>query len=206
MANVKKSYPKVNFVFTEEVRMIGGSILEPWDDEKFTGKFLIQPNHADLKAMYTAAAKAASDAGTDTPLKDLYLCWRTTEEAAKAALEDDAEADVSIYSTPGIVLNAKTTFAPRVSVMAGETVTLLQGPQRLSVGKQKIYRGAYVLVDIAFTYYDKNKFTGKPGITAYLNEVCWVRDGERSGNETARTSSFKGRATAQAATTENPFS
>lgn len=198
------AYPKVNFVFTDAVRVIGGRYLDAWKDGSHNIKLLVPMGHQDMKDLKEAAQKAASLSGKWDGSSALYLPWVTTEVAAQKAI-DEKKDPKKYQDTPGLVLNASTGYAPRVSIQTGDNIALLQGPARLNTGKAKHYIGAFVLADVSFAYYDANPMTKIPGVTAYLNEVCWVRDGQKL-EEFVQSSSFKGRATAQTAASSNPFS
>jgi len=136
---------------------------------------LIVVDEAEIKAIKTKAA-AVARAKWPTLTKEgfmaLNLPWDNGDELVEKGRVKGKDWS---YYAKSLVLGAKSKFEPRLFVF--------QGPGKFvqvegAAAEKKFYPGAWVLADVNFVAYDPVN-DGKPGITAYLDQVTWVQDGQR---------------------------
>ena len=196
------SDPKVDgrFVPAREVRMLFPNLYEAKavtrngkavGEPKFSARLKIAST--DTKTIDAIKAKAVEVAkahfGANVDLKSLK--WPFTDGAKEAERSKAKGKDGSIFEG-GFIVTSRSKYQPRLSIFQGAN----KAPQELAdatlaAAKGKFYSGCYVLPQLNFVAYDAVGEGGKPGVTAYLDQVMWVKDGERIGGSSA-AEAFKG--------------
>ncbi len=178
------------YVLTAPVRMPFQNLITPVPvgrkgkakgEPKYSGTFLLDANGADLKALKAKAAEVARARWPGRDLKELKFPFTAGDkraEKSKAAGKDGS------FFAGTVVLDARSKYEPRLSILEGKKVRDLEGTQRAVEGKAKFYNGCYVVPQVNFVPYDgqAEDGVGNPdGVTAYLDAVLWVKDGPRIG-------------------------
>jgi len=186
----KTTGPDGRYVFTAAVRMPFGNLIVPVPvgrkgkakgDPKYSGTFLLALDGADLKA---AKAKAAEVARARWPGRDLKELKFPFTNGEKRAEKSKAGGKDGSFFNGTVVLDARSKYEPRLSLLAGKAIRDLEGAQRAVEGKAKFYNGCYVVPQVNFVAYDGQEEDGRgnpDGVTAYLDAVLWVKDGPRIG-------------------------
>ena len=165
-----------------------------------------------LKPIVAKAAEVARAKWPNRELKELRWPWITAEKAIdnagrKAAKEnknvDEAKARVAKWALPGTyVLKAASKFPVQLAVLQGRNIIELSSDILVGQHKGKFYNGCYVVPQINLVPYTGKKVDDPDGVTAYLDAVLRVKDGERLGGGVNAAEAFKGYAGAY--TSENP--
>ena len=115
-----------------------------------------------------AIAKAEFDAQNKTP-----------DEAFK--LKEKAEARAKLYEPFAGILQASSQFDIVLARLEGGKIIDISTEEhaRAKAGKDFFYPGAYVVPAIAFKAFRRKNMESKDGCTAYLQNVLYVRKGER---------------------------
>ena len=115
-----------------------------------------------------AIAKAEFDAQNKTP-----------DEAFK--LKEKAEARAKLYEPFAGILQASSQFDIELARLEGGKIIDISPEEhaRAKAGKDFFYPGAYVVPAIAFKAFRRKNMESKDGCTAYLQNVLYVRKGER---------------------------
>lgn len=152
-------------------------------DAKFGATFLIPPDHPDWA---TIQAKAKAVAAAKWPGVEYKSIRRPFKDGDKEAEKSASKKKDGSFYKGMVVLKASTKY-PVVCVDASHT------PPVETVNKKLFYSGAFVAAEINFVanqVTDDETGEEKRYISAYLQGVCFVRDGSRiAGRDVAQ--SFK---------------
>lgn len=164
-----------NLFEAKRVKINGKETGEP----KFSATFLIPPDHPDFTVLVEKAKAVAAAKWPGRSYKELKRPFTDGDQmAAKATAK---KKDGSFY-TGQVVLKASSQFPPTL-------VDASRNPVAETVNRKLFYSGAFVQAEVNFVAYD-GVGNNPDGITAYLNAVAFVRDGERIAGRDA-TKSFK---------------
>lgn len=178
------------YTFTTAIRMPFSNLITPTPvgrkgkakgEPKYSGTFLIPTDSPDLKAFKAKAAEVARARWPGRDLKELKFPWQVGEKRAEKAQKNGKDGS---FFNGNVVLDARSKFEPRLSILTGKAIRDLEGAQRALEGKQKFYNGCYVVPQVNFVPYEgqEEDGVGNPdGVTAYLDAVLFVKDGPRIG-------------------------
>lgn len=165
---------------------------------KFSGTFGIEEE--DFKAIIAVMIEAIkSETGGFTSPADYYLACQSGATAGKRAMQkaeldaqgkssDDAfrirekaAARVKLYEPYAGILTASSQFDVELARLeAGKVVDIAaEEHARAQAGKDFFYPGAYVVPAVALKGFRRKTLDAKDGCTAYLQNVLYVRKGER---------------------------
>lgn len=155
----------------------GKALGEP----KYNAQFIIV-NPDDIAAIKAKAVEVARAKWPTVDLKTLHFPFTSGDKLADKAKAEKKDRESYRGS---LVVSSRSKFQPRLAVFQGGKAPLeLGNEQLLAAHRSKFYAGALVLVQFNFVAYD-GVGTGQPGVTAYLDQVMWVKDGERLGGGSA---------------------
>lgn len=142
------------------------NINQDGSEGKYSCAVLIDKNDAANVNAMKAAIEQAKNEG-------VQKLWRGKAPAGlkNYALQDgDEKADNRPEYAGHYVLNPKTATKPQV---LDGSKTLITDPEKI---KEVIYPGCYAHVSVSVSAFDSN---GAKGVTAYLGNVMFAKDGER---------------------------
>lgn len=176
---------------SKEVRMVFPNLYEAKavvkngkarGEPKFSARFLVA-DATDIAAIKAKAVEVARAKWPGVDLKTLKFPFSDgNKEAEKSAA---AKKDGSFFKGH-LVVGSRSKYQPRLSLYQGPSKTPqeLDGPA-LAAAKNKFYGGAWVLPQWNLVAYDAVGEDGKPGVTAYLDQLMWIKDGDRIGAASA---------------------
>jgi hypothetical protein len=143
----------------------------------------------DPEEIAAIKAKAAAVARAKWPTVDFKTINFPFISGDKEALKGEAKGKDWSYYKGAMVINGKSKYQPRLSVFQGPGKFQDVTGQVSAVSK--FYAGAWVLAQLNFSAYDPVN-DGKAGVTAYLDQVSWVKDGTRLLGGQSASEAFKG--------------
>ena len=167
LRNVRLSY---EHIFTP-------SALDDSQEPKYSATFIIPKDHADLPALKRALFEAGAE---KFPADFKPGSW---PKGYTSALKD---GDKDVNGSGEILAENNPEYAGCYVLKASASASR----RPLTIGRKKeaiteadgiIYSGCYVNASIAVAGYEFGKI--KKGVTAYLNGVQFVADGERFGSD-----------------------
>lgn len=167
LRNVRLSY---EHIFTP-------SALDDSQEPKYSATFIIPKDHADLPALRRALFEAGAE---KFPAAFNAKAW----PAGYTCALKDGDKDTN---DAGEVLSEKNpeyagAFVFKASAAASRRpLTIGRKKEAITEADGIIYSGCYVNASIAVAGYEFGKI--KKGVTAYLNGVQFVADGERFGSD-----------------------
>lgn len=208
----------------KEVRALFCSVVTPRQFKNEQGKevgdakfdITLSIPGADLKPLVEKAASVAKEKFPGRDLKDLKWPWMTSEKfadyAAKRAAKkgkspaecETARAEaLKLVPAGSFALKASSKFEVALGVLEGQKIIDATAANRAVIGK-KFYNGCYVIPGVNFVAYTGKKVDDPDGVTAYLDSVLWVKDGERIGGGSP-SASERFKHYAGTVTTEDPM-
>jgi len=178
---------------TKEVKMVFPNLFEPKavmkngkprGEPKYGARILVT-NAEDIAAIKKKAVEVARAKWPGVDLKTLRFPF--SDGAKEAEKSKTKGKDGSFYGdATTLVVTARSKYQPRLSVYQGPKAAPqeLDGPS-LAAAKNKFYSGAIVLPQWNFVAYDPVEEGDKAGVTAYLDQVMWIKDGTRIGAPSA---------------------
>lgn len=139
----------------------------------------------DIKAVKDKAIAVAKAKWPSRDLKELKFPFKKAETVA--AKQKARNKDVSIYTDGTFILSARSKYEPQLSYLDGKNVVEFTEANR-ALAKSKFYNGCYVVAQLNFVPYEGDD---DDGVTAYLDQVLWVKDGPKIGGVSA-SEAFKG--------------
>jgi len=178
---------------------------------KFSGTFGVE--EVDFKLMIDIMVAAIrSETGSFTTPDQYYLACQGGKTAGKRALMkaeldchgksadekmkimEKAESRAKLYEPFAGILTASSQFDVELAKLDGGKVVDIAAEEhaRAQAGKDLFYPGAYVVPAVAFKGFRRKTIEAKDGCTAYLQNVLYVRKGERlaSGSGPANNEVF----------------
>lgn len=196
------------YALTKEARLLFSSVTQKSAPKgvqgavpKFSGTFGI--SEEDFKALVKleVAAIEAECGGFSGNPNDYYLACNSGETAAKRVLakadldargqpadevfkiKEKAEKRAALYRQFAGILTASSQFD--VSLAKLENGAIKDIPEtemaRAQAGKDCFYAGAWVVPNIALKGFKRKTMDAKDGVTAFLQNVLFVRNGEKLG-------------------------
>lgn len=163
---------------------------KPQGDPKYSANLIIAADHPDLKPMKELVTSLARQRWPDKPFSELAFPFTSGDklaEARKAKGKDDGD-----YQRGKVVMNAKSKYEPRLSVLINGKLVDLDTDILKALHKNKFYNGVEVLAQINFVPYDPIGQNAKGGVTAYLNIVVSTGKGKRLSGGAPASEVFKG--------------
>ncbi len=140
------------------------------------GSFSGQPNDYYLACMggETAAKRVLAKA-------DLDAAGKSADEAFK--IKEKAEKRATMYRQYAGILTASSKFDVELAKLEGGAIKDIARDEHVlaAAGKDLFYPGAYVVPAVAFQGFRRKKLDDKDGVTAFLQNVLFIRKGERLG-------------------------
>lgn len=154
-------------------------------EEKFDATFVLMAD--DLKDIKDKAIAVARAKWPGRDLKELKFPFKQAEKQAEKAKSRKPGADVSIYTPGTFIMAARSKYGPQLCYLDGKKVVEFSEANR-ALAKSKFYNGCWVVPQLNFVPYTGDT---DDGVTAYLDAMLWVKDGERIGGVSA-AEAFKG--------------
>lgn len=195
------------YTLIKPARLLYSSITEksaPRDTQgavpKFSGTFGIEEEDM-AKIIDIMVQSIKSETGGFTNPGEYFLACQSGKTAGKRAIasaelkcqkpgmgEDDkfklrekAEARSKLYEPYAGILSASSQFDVELARLEGGKIVDIaaEAHARAQAGKDYFYPGAYVVPAVAFKGFRRKSLDAKDGCTAYLQNVLFVRKGER---------------------------
>lgn len=112
-----------------------------------------------------------------------------SDEALK--VRESAETKATLYRQYAGILRAASKFDVALSKLAGGKIIDIPAEEhaKAQAGKDLFYSGSFQVVNIGVQAYRRKQIDGKDGATAYLNNVLFVRNGEKIGGGASSSNS-----------------
>lgn len=196
------------YTLNEEARLIYSSITQKSAPKgvmgaapKFSATFGIGKEDFDaIVKLEVEAIKSEMGEFSGNP-GEYYLACTSGESAAKRALQkaeldargkpadeqfkikEKAEKRAETYRQYAGILTASSQFDIELAKLENGKIVDIPDTEvaKAQAGKDLFYPGAYVVPAVAFKGFRRKQMDGKDGVTAYLQNVLFVRKGERLG-------------------------
>lgn len=165
---------------------------------KFSGTFGLEKEDFDAIVQIMVDGIKA-ELGTFTNPADYYLACQSGATAGRRAMQkaefdaqgkspdeafklrEKAEKRAALYAPYAGILTASSQYDVELARLeAGKIVDIPNEEHaRAQAGKDLFYPGAYVVPAVAFKAFRRKTMEAKDGVTAYLQNVLFVRKGER---------------------------
>lgn len=194
------------YALTKEARLLYSSITQKSAPKgvqgaipKYSGTFGISKEDFDaivkleVEAIKTECGDFSGNAG------EYYLACTSGETAAKRVLakaeldargkpadevfkiKEKAEKRAELYRQFAGILSASSQFDVSLAKLENGAIKDIPDTEiaRAQAGKDQFYPGAWVVPNIALKGFKRKTMDAKDGVTAYLQNVLFVRNGER---------------------------
>lgn len=197
----------IRYTLVKPARLLYSSIVEksaPRDVQgavpKYSGTFGIEKEDFD-KIVEIMVQAIRSETGTFTNPADYYLACQSGKTAGKRAiaaaelkcqnpalnedarfkLREKAQARATLYEPYAGIITASSQFDVELARLdGGKVVDISREAHALAqAGKDFFYPGAYTVPAVAFKGFRRKSLDAKDGCTAYLQNVLFVRKGEK---------------------------
>lgn len=193
------------YTLIKPARLIYSSIVEksaprntPGAIAKFSATFGIEDE--DFKKIVDIMVGAIkSELGSFTNPGDYFLACMSGKTAGKRALmkadfdaqgkssdeafkiKEKAEARAKLYEPYAGILTSSSQYDIELARLDGGKIVDIaaEAHARAQAGKDYFYPGAYVVPAVAFKAFRRKNMESKDGCTCYLQNVLYVRKGER---------------------------
>ena len=169
--------------------------------EKYSGTFGIEKEDFDEIVKLEIQAITSELGEFSGNARDYYLACISGEAAAKRVLDaaelnargkspdevfkikEKAEARAALYRPYGGILSASSQFDIALAKLENGKIVDIPETEaaKAQAGKDLFFPGAFVVPAVAFKGFRRKKMDDKDGVTAYLQNVLFVRKGERLG-------------------------
>ncbi len=173
-------------------------------EPKYDASFVFPPDHPDLagiKAKAVALAKAKWP-GMDIKAKlasgDFKLPWgdgtKMADKRNAKRKDKGQEADtLGDFQRGKTVLKTSSKYQPQLAALLNGKIVTFEDEASIKANAGKFYFGVEVLAEINLQAYDAVGDDGKPGVTAYLNQVLSLNKGTKiAGSKRSAAETFKG--------------
>ena len=144
---------------------------KPKGEPKFSCVFLLKTSHPELTELQKKAVAVAKEKWPGLPVKNVVFPFKKGDEIAAKAEKNGKKRE---FYEGMIVLPAATgaKYPPRIT-------DATKGFSQVT-DHERLYSGCEVVFEVNFKPYgDPDDAKNPPGITAYLQRVCFVKDGKR---------------------------
>ena len=152
---------------------------KPTGDAKYGALLLVSETSPDLAPMKAIMAEAARSKWATRALGE--LAFPLTSGAKMMEKAAAKSKDGSFYKGT-VALKTSSKFPPILSIIQGGKLITLDSDLLKAQWNSKFYSGCQVVAAVNFVPYDDPKEI-KDGVTAYLQALMWVGDGERIGQK-----------------------
>lgn len=175
----------MSFTFNVPVRGVYLNVFDPKPfkkngkevgEPKFSITLMIPPDYSDLPGLKGKIAEAARSKWSTRALSELKFPLGSGDKAAEKAKARGKNRD---FMKGLLVLTARSKYPPTLSVLEGGKIITLESDALKAKYKSKFYSGCFVAASVNFVPYDADD--GDDGVTAYIQSLLWVKDGERIG-------------------------
>lgn len=167
LRNVRLSY---EHIFTP-------SALDDSQEAKYSATFIIPKDHADLPALRRAIFEAGAE---KFPTAFNGKAWPMGYTSALKDGDKDTNGNGEILSERNPEYAGAYVFKASAAA-SRRPLTIGRKKEAITEADGVIYSGCYVNASVAVAGYEFGKI--KKGVTAYLNGVQFVADGERFGSD-----------------------
>lgn len=191
----------------EEARLLHSSIVqasvprgyEGRAEPKFSGTFGIGKKDFDaIVKLEVAAINEEFGSFTGKPT-DYYLACTSGEMAARRVLQraelaarnkasdevfrlkEKAERRAAMYREHAGILQASSKFEIALARIDNGAIKDIADANRVRAGKDFFYPGAFVVPSVQFKAYARKTVEDRDSVTAYLQNVLFLRNGDRLG-------------------------
>lgn len=176
--NVAGAEPKFSATFglcKEDFDLIIPLMVQAIQSE--TGSFSGNPNDYFLACM--SGQMAAQRVRQSAELNAQALAHRGDNDGA-FKLREKAEKRAGLYEGYAGILQASSKFDVELARLdAGKIVDIKEPHAIAAAGKDLFYPGAWVVPAVSFKGFRRKKLDDKDGVTAYLQNVLFIRKGEK---------------------------
>lgn len=175
----------LSFTFNEAIRGAYMNVFDPKPfkkngkevgDPKYGLTLMMEPIYAGLPALKAKLAEAAKSKWPTRAMSELTFPLTTGDKAADKAKVKGKNRD---FMRGHVVLTARSKYPPILSVLENGKIITLESDALKAKYKSKFYSGCFVAASVNLVPYEGDD--GEDGVTAYLQSVLWVKDGERLG-------------------------
>jgi hypothetical protein len=149
---------------------------KPKGEAKYSATFLIPETSPELAPLKSALAAAAQAKWAKRALSELKF---PITSGAKMADKATAKSKDGSFYLGNVVLKTSSKYPPILSVLNNGAILTLDSDALKAQWKSKFYNGCMVAASVNLVPYEGDE--GADGITAYVQSVLWVADGERIG-------------------------
>jgi len=146
-------------------------------DPKFGITLMMPTDYGELPGLKAKIAEAARSKWPTRNLSELKFPLGTGDKAAEKAKAKGKNRD---FMKGLLVLTARSKFPPTLSVLEGGKIITLESDALKAKYKSKFYSGCFVAASVNFVPYEADG-DDPDGVTAYVQSLLWVKDGERIG-------------------------
>lgn len=200
---------KFRYTLTKEARLLHSSVTqksvprgyEGKAEPKFSGTFGIEKEDFDAIVKLEVDAIKSEMGDFNGNADSYYLACTSGEKAAQRVLakaeldargqtpdevfkiKDKAEKRAALYRLfPGI-LSAASKFDVSLAKLENGAIKDIPDTEvaRAQAGKDLFYAGAFVAPALSFQGFKRKAMDGKDGVTCFLQNVLFVRHGEKIG-------------------------
>lgn len=196
------------YALTKEARLLFSSITQKSAPKgvqgatpKFSGTFGISKEDFDaIVKLEVDAIKSEMGEFSGNP-NEYYLACTSGETAAKRVLakaeldargkpadevfkiKEKAEKRAALYRPFSGILHASSQFDIELAKLENGAIKDIPATEvaRAQAGKDLFYSGAFVVPNITFKGFKRKTMDAKDGVTAYLQNVLFIRNGEKLG-------------------------
>lgn len=138
-------------------------------------------NFSDPRDYYLACQSGALAGSRAMQKAELDAQGKSSDEAFK--IKEKAEKRAELYKPYAGILTASSKFVVELARMEGGAIVDIPDEEhaRAQAGKDMFYPGAYVVPNVAFKGFRRKTLDAKDGCTAFLQNVLFIRKGERIG-------------------------
>lgn len=194
------------YVCAEKVRMAFGNLTEPRvvgkrgaaGTPKYSGTFVFDKDSPDLKKLKEVALSVMKAQWPGRPPSEVKFPFadgtkKIEQEVKKAEREKRAPKKMDFFENK-VVFSARSKFPVQLCQLVNGSVVPFEGPD-LAKAAKLFYNGCYVVPAVNFVPYEgqaQDGFGNPDGVTAYLEAVMFIEDGERIGGGKTPAETFSG--------------
>lgn len=156
-------------------------------DPKFSSNFEFDTSSADLATLKAKAVEVARAKWPGIDLKDLDFPFTSGDKLADKAAAKGKDRE---WSRGKVVMTSRSKYEPRLAILEGNKLVDYDGERR-ALAKPAFYTGVQVLAQFNLVAYDAVG-NGRPGVTAYLNQVVSLKRGDKLAGGASAAETFKG--------------